>query len=82
MLLRLRVSRDTPYAYEHIVHARVRAVYCLHTPLHVGVSACVGCRMSSTMHPTSLDHRRTPAPTLVVLFYDCLFDSDRGLRVL
>ena len=73
MLLRLRVSRDTPYAYEHIVHARVRAVYCLHTPLHVGVSACVGCRMSSTKRLASLHHRCASTLTLVVLFYDCLF---------
>ena len=45
---------------------------------HVGVSMCAGYLMSSTKRLKSLGHRGTSAPTLVVLFYDCPFDSDRG----
>ena len=45
---------------------------------HVGVSMCAGYLMSSTKRLKSLGHRGSSAPTLVVLFYDCPFDSDRG----
>ena len=31
-----------------------------HTLLHVGLSACVGCLMTSTMRLVSLEHRRAP----------------------
>ena len=81
-----REARETHrmpmYAYEHTERAHLHVVDCLHTPLRVRVHACVGFPMSSTKCLTSLDHRCTPAPTMVVLFYHCLFGSDRGQRAL
>ena len=62
------------YNREYLVCGTCASCGLLSHLSHVGVSMCVGCPMSSTKRLKSLGHRCTPAPTRVVLFYDCLFD--------